>query len=307
MTWKSLILAGGAGLVFVAAVVACSSDPDAPASKAPFGCCALDATPPSCIQISYGRAKRSADDNCIDGYDGTIPDPKAPGWTQSPGDDGCPRWVAPASAPKITCGAVPGKDASVDAAEDAHVVDVAPKPGLFVALCRTALGGTPETDLRFWVEASLASASDAGADASDDAGDAGAGPALSLVMTPLVGWKNGAPAPPSVVTASSKIGSPVSASGPVAANTVYHAPFGAVAIPGDGNSVSGRDLAFSELTLDGTFTGLSKAFCGRLSGKLTAPTSYELLPDKNTCLLFPIGDGSPLPEPAPADFVCPLP
>lgn len=302
MTWKSLVLAGGAGLVVVAAVVACSSDPDAPASKAPFGCCTLS-TPPSCAAITPGRAKRSADDTCVDGKGGTIPDPNAPGWTQQPGDDGCPRWVPPANAPPIVCGAAP-KDSGADAEVDAHVVDVAPKPGLFVALCRTALGGTPETDLRFWVEASLGSASDAGA---DDAGDAATGPTLSLVMTPLVGWKSGAPAPPTTITAAGKVGSPASASGAVAANTVYHAPFGAVAVPGDANSVSGRDLAFSELTLDGTFTGLSKAFCGRLSGKLTAPTTYELLPDKNTCLLFPIGDGSPLPEPADADFVCPLP
>lgn len=68
-----------------------------------FGCCELFAKPSVCT-LRLGRAKRSANDNCIDGYDGVNPDPDAPGWTQVNDADGCPVWTPPPNAPKICCG-----------------------------------------------------------------------------------------------------------------------------------------------------------------------------------------------------------
>lgn len=299
MRFARLYLAALAVTAVVATVVACSSDPDPPASKAPFGCCE-EATPPRCTRIAYGRAKTSADDACIDARDGAIPDPSAPGWTQEVGADGCKKWVPAPGTKTITCGggADGGADASGDAASDAPI-DASPTPGLYVALCRTVVGASDANDLRFWVDAAVASpASDAGA------GEGGADSTLTLVMTPLVGWKAGAPAPPANVTSSLKLGGPSTATSPVSSG-VYRAAFGSVTVPADANSISGRELVFSELTLDGTFSGTSKGFCGRLSAKLTQPVALELKGDQNTCLFFPIFDGAPLPEPAAAAFVCP--
>lgn len=124
--------------------------------------------------------------------------------------------------------------------------------------------------------------------------------------------------PPSIILSSDrpigfltkqelKLGAPVTATSPVAANKVYRASFGAATLLADANSISGRELVFSELTLDGTFSGLGKGFCGQLSAKLTQPVALELKGDQNTCLFFPTSEGAPLPEPAPADFVCALP
>ncbi len=301
MRLSRFALAASAVTAVVATVVACSSDPDPPAKKAPFGCCE-EAAPPRCTRIAFGRAKRTADDTCIDARDGAIPDPNAPGWTQEVDADGCKKWVPAPGTKTIACGGADGGlDGGADAPADAPF-DAPPTPGLYVAICRTVVGASDANDLRFWVDAAVASpASDAGG------GEAGADSSITLIITPLIGWKAGAPTPPATVTASLKLGAPVTATSPVAANKVYRASFGAATLLADANSISGRELVFSELTLDGTFSGLGKGFCGQLSAKLTQPVALELKGDQNTCLFFPTSEGAPLPEPAPADFVCALP
>lgn len=80
-----------------------------------FGCCVLQDEPSVCT-LRLGRAKRSADDDCIDGYDGVNPDPKAPGWTQVNDKDGCPVWTPPPNAPTVCCGC-PSHDSGAAASE----------------------------------------------------------------------------------------------------------------------------------------------------------------------------------------------
>jgi hypothetical protein len=81
-----------------------------------FGCCELYAKPSVCT-LRLGRAKKSADDNCIDGYDGVNPNPDAPGWTQVNDMDGCPVWTPPPDAPKICCGCPDAGVRPVDAGD----------------------------------------------------------------------------------------------------------------------------------------------------------------------------------------------
>lgn len=90
----------------------------APATDTPgtgFGCCVVEK--PSVCTLILGRAKRSADDSCIDGYDGVNPDPDAPGWTQVNDKDGCPVWTPPPNAPKICCGCIDASAPTGDAGD----------------------------------------------------------------------------------------------------------------------------------------------------------------------------------------------
>ncbi len=100
----------------VSLVVACDDSSSSAGGGLEFGCCQLTSRP-SVFTLMLGRAKRSADDNCIDGYDGTNPDPNAPGWTQVKDEDGCPVWTPPPNAPTICCGCP--IDSLVDAGSDA--------------------------------------------------------------------------------------------------------------------------------------------------------------------------------------------
>lgn len=121
--------------VTVLALAACSSSPTADASDAAvpgsFGCCSD--YQPGCTLFRNGP-KRSADDNCIDGFDGTVPDPGQPGWEHRVDTYGCGVWYPPPNARTIVCGLsrppVPERDsgdasssdvgdAGVDATRDA--------------------------------------------------------------------------------------------------------------------------------------------------------------------------------------------
>jgi len=137
--WLSALVAA---LSLGALVLACSStdttptDAGGPTSEP--GCCPDVQT--GCTLRRYGK-KTSPGDTCIVGFDGVVPDPNAPGWTQTT-IDGCPAWTPPKGVPLKVCGALPPNDAEPfipDASDDAS-------------------DGAP---------------SDAGSDAPNDAADAG--------------------------------------------------------------------------------------------------------------------------------------
>jgi hypothetical protein len=98
---QSLLLA----LILGAIDAGCSGDSGAGSTG--FGCCELPANPPRCATpLIYGGRKRSADDTCVSGIDGTIPDPSVAGWSKVADEDGCPVWTPPAGAPTVSCGLV---------------------------------------------------------------------------------------------------------------------------------------------------------------------------------------------------------
>lgn len=102
---------------------ACSTSPsptDAGTVDAgPFGCCPDIKS--GCTLRRYGRLSTPSD-TCIEGFDGVVPDPAAPGWTRTTDGDGCPVWSAPKGVALITCGLGPPEDSSVPE-EDASLPD----------------------------------------------------------------------------------------------------------------------------------------------------------------------------------------
>lgn len=110
-------------VVAVGSLVAACTSGAKKAAGTGFGCCVLDAKPLACT-LRLGRAKRSADDTCVDGYDGTNPDPNAPGWTQVDDKDGCPVWTPPPNVPTICCSCFnPDSGTDADAGDAANDQD----------------------------------------------------------------------------------------------------------------------------------------------------------------------------------------
>jgi hypothetical protein len=83
-----------------------------------FGCCPDIKT--GCTLRRYGK-RASANDSCVVGNDGLVPDPAAPGWTLVVGADGCPVWAAPKGVGLFLCGARPPVEPPPQ--EDADVPD----------------------------------------------------------------------------------------------------------------------------------------------------------------------------------------
>lgn len=101
----------------IASVVACSSTsvPATENKEGAFGCC--PDVKPSCT-LSKNGPKASANDNCIEGYDGVVIDPNQDGWTLTTDKYGCGIWVAPPNGRKLACGVAPVPEPE-DAGEDA--------------------------------------------------------------------------------------------------------------------------------------------------------------------------------------------
>lgn len=107
-----------AAALAVFALAACnesSAGPsDAPDAAGSFGCC--PDYKPGCTLFRNGP-KRSANDNCIDGYDGTVPDPGQSGWSQSVDAYGCGVWTPPPKPTYTVCGLVRPQEPRVDAGD----------------------------------------------------------------------------------------------------------------------------------------------------------------------------------------------
>lgn len=111
-----------------ASLAACASTPQGtsqdagPDSGNPFGCCP-DVQTSCLLRATYGP-KKSARDDCRDGYDGDVPAPGQPGWTHGVDAYGCGVWTPPPNAVRMACGVAPepvpdAGDASTGDAGDA--------------------------------------------------------------------------------------------------------------------------------------------------------------------------------------------
>jgi len=76
--------------------------------------------------------------------------------------------------------------------------------------------------------------------------------------------------------------------------------FGQVIIPGDANSISGREVRIQDTSFQGRFA--EGKFCARLDGNLTQPVGADLSPRANICQFRFINDGEPMPVFTSDDF-----
>lgn len=116
--------------------------------------------------------------------------------------------------------------------------------------------------------------------------------------------------PPANVSKSGALGDVfTSASMPqnVSADGRYVVDLGHVAVPGDANPISRRDILIDATKFRGFFS--ANRFCGQLEGNVTQPIQLTLTPPQNICQFIAIKDGDPTPVLTRDDFqtsACPL-
>jgi hypothetical protein len=183
-------------------------------------------------------------------------------------------------------------DASIDTRPPEEAVE-----SLYVGICVTALAARdPNQALRFYTETKFV---------PDPAG----GGKLTMNVAFLRGWdtaNNTYTSPTSVSKSETRGATVVVTDAPVAAGDGrFTAVLGTVNLPGEANSVSGRDAVIEDTTLEGRFGGGDR-FCSTLGGQLTVPYSFTFDPAANTCLFVKVNEGDPLPAIDSNEFVCAL-
>jgi hypothetical protein len=168
---------------------------------------------------------------------------------------------------------------------------------LYVGVCVTALAAKdPAQALRFYTETKYTP------------GTGGADGKVTMIVSPLQGWdkaKNDYITPTAVSKANIRGPAITVPDVPVkAADGRFTANLGTINLPGEANSISGRDAVIVTAVLDGKF-GVGE-FCSTLGGNLTVPYAYTFNPKENTCLFIKVNEGDPVPTRASAQFVCPL-
>jgi len=89
----------------------------------------------------------------------------------------------------------------------------------------------------------------------------------------------------------------------VGADGKYTLELGLVAVPGNANPITGRDVEIINTKLVGRFA--EQQFCARLNGTVVKPTNIPLEPEKNVCQFVLVKDGDPTPIFASSDAFTP--
>ena len=167
---------------------------------------------------------------------------------------------------------------------------------LYIGICVTTLAGKdPAQALRFYTETKYTPVP--GSDGK-----------LTMTVTPMHGWdktKNDYITPSAVSKANTRGKGITVTDVPVkSSDGRFTANLGTINLPGEANSISGRDAVIANLVLDGKF-GVGE-FCSTLGGNLTVPYAYTFNPKENTCLFIKVNEGDPVPARDATQFLCPL-